>query len=83
MADRLINLYPTTLLSRRLEGMAETNSQLAALIAQDKQTRLIVNARNFGHIRSPYHGLLQAHGDACILIATDRLSAIIAALDAA
>ena len=34
MVDRLINLYPTTLLSRRLGGMAETNSQLAALIAQ-------------------------------------------------
>jgi len=33
--------------------------------------RLIVNARNFGHIRSPYHALLQASGDAVVLLASD------------
>ena len=33
--------------------------------------RLIVNARNFGHVRSPYHGLMQAQGDAAVLLATD------------
>lgn len=33
--------------------------------------KLIFNARNFGHIRSPYYGLLQAHGDAVVLIASD------------
>lgn len=39
--------------------------------AVDKRIKLIVNARNFGHIRSPYHAILQSHGDACILIASD------------
>src|ERR1700744_1168031 len=48
-----------------------TVNVIKKLIEQDKQTRLIVNARNFGHIRSPYYGLLQAQGDACILMATD------------
>jgi uncharacterized protein (TIGR02466 family) len=34
VADKLVNLYPTTLLHRRLDGMAEVNRQLAALVAQ-------------------------------------------------
>lgn len=37
----------------------------------DKNVKIIVNARNFGHIRSPYHALLQAGGDAVLLIAAD------------
>ena len=38
---------------------------------RDKRLKLIVNARNFGHIRSPYYALFQSKGDACILIASD------------
>ena len=41
------------------------------LAERDSRVRLIVNATNFGHLRSPYHGLLQASGDAVILIASD------------
>jgi glycosyltransferase involved in cell wall biosynthesis len=41
------------------------------LAATDPRVKLIANARNFGHIRSPYHGLLQARGDACIALASD------------
>ncbi len=41
------------------------------ICAKDKRVKLIVNARNFGHIRSPYHGLLQAQGDAVVLMASD------------
>ncbi|MFA5879331.1 MAG: glycosyltransferase family 2 protein [Candidatus Margulisiibacteriota bacterium] len=37
----------------------------------DKKVKLIVNARNFGHIRSPYYGLLQGKGDAVIIMASD------------
>lgn len=33
MADRLISIFPTTILHRRLEGMEETNRQLQDLIA--------------------------------------------------
>ncbi len=39
--------------------------------AEDKKIKIIVNARNFGHIRSPYYGLLQAEGDAVILLVSD------------
>jgi len=48
-----------------------TVSKVKALIERDKNVRLIVNARNFGHIRSPYYGLMQATGDAVILMASD------------
>lgn len=37
----------------------------------DPRIKLIVNARNFGHIRSPFYGILQTSGDACILMASD------------
>lgn len=33
--------------------------------------KIIVNARNFGHIRSPYYGLLQAKGEAVVLMVCD------------
>jgi glycosyltransferase involved in cell wall biosynthesis len=45
--------------------------KLRGLAAQDNRVKLILNARNFGHIRSPYHALLQARGDAAVLIASD------------
>ena len=37
---------------------------LRGLAATDSRVKLIVNARNFGHVRSPVHGFLQAQGDA-------------------
>lgn len=49
-----------------------TISLLRKLAQQDKDhVKVILNARNFGHIRSPYHGLLQASGDAVISMAAD------------
>lgn len=48
-----------------------SHAKLRALAAQDKRVKLILNARNFGHIRSPYHALLQVKGDAAVLIASD------------
>lgn len=44
---------------------------LRRMVQEDKRIRVIVNARNFGHIRSPYYGMLQAHGDAVICMASD------------
>jgi glycosyltransferase involved in cell wall biosynthesis len=37
----------------------------------DPKLRVIVNARNFGYIRSSFHALMQASGDAAVLIAAD------------
>lgn len=44
---------------------------LRKLAEKDKNVKVIFNARNFGHIRSPYYGLLQAGGDAVMLIVSD------------
>ncbi len=44
---------------------------LREIAAQDKNIRVIINARNFGHIRSPYHAMLQARGDAVISLVSD------------
>lgn len=44
---------------------------LRNIAQQDPYVKLIFNTRNFGHIRSPYYGLLQATGDAVILLAAD------------
>jgi len=49
----------------------ETVSILRRLAAQDRHVKVILNARNFGHIRSPYYGLLQAYGDAVVILASD------------
>lgn len=48
-----------------------TVSKIKEIAARDPLVKLIVNARNFGHIKSPYYGILQSTGDACILIASD------------
>ncbi len=44
---------------------------LRQLSTEDKRVKIILNTRNFGHIRSPYHGMLQATGDAAIVMAAD------------
>lgn len=44
---------------------------LKGIAAADPDVKIIINARNFGHIRSPYYALLQATGEAIILIASD------------
>lgn len=48
-----------------------TVAKIRAIIARDARARLIVNARNFGHIRSPFHALLEAPGDCVIAMCTD------------
>jgi glycosyltransferase involved in cell wall biosynthesis len=44
---------------------------LRQIAGRDTNVKVIVNARNFGHIRSPYYALLQARGDAVISIVAD------------
>lgn len=48
-----------------------TLSILKRIAAGDSRVRIIANVRNFGHIRSPYYGLLQCPGDAVISIVAD------------
>src|SRR5664280_2859374 len=44
---------------------------LRGICTSDPRVKVIVNTRNFGHIRSPFHGLLSAGGDAVISIVAD------------
>jgi len=37
----------------------------------DNRLKIIINTRNFGHLRSPYHAVLQAKGDCIVLLAAD------------
>lgn len=48
-----------------------TVAEIRALAAQYPHVRGIVNARNFGHIRSPHHALLEADGDAIVVLLSD------------
>ena len=48
-----------------------TVEELKKLAAADKNVKIIVNAMNFGHIRSPFYGLCQATGDAAMLMVAD------------
>jgi len=44
---------------------------LRAMAEEDRNVKVILNTRNFGPIRSPMHGLLQAEGEAVIGMAAD------------
>lgn len=48
-----------------------TVAAIKAIATRDKRMKAIVNVRNFGHIRSPYHAFLLAQGDAVIGMASD------------
>ncbi len=49
----------------------KTVELLKQIAVKDKNVKIIQNARNFGHIRSPFYGLTQATGAAVILIVAD------------
>jgi glycosyltransferase involved in cell wall biosynthesis len=82
-AENVEELYAR--IQKTMEGMAfnyehifidnastdETVKILKAIAVSDKRVKIIINARNFGHIRSPYYGLLQGSGDAVIILASD------------
>ena len=48
-----------------------TQELIRKLCLENSKVKAIFNKRNFGHIRSPYYAILQAKGDAVILLAAD------------
>jgi len=48
-----------------------TITKIRKLAQNDKNLKIILNAKNYGHIRSPFHALLQTNSDATILMASD------------
>ncbi len=49
----------------------DTVAKICRMAADDLRIKLIVNSRNFGHLRSPHHAILETHGDACMYMAAD------------
>jgi glycosyltransferase involved in cell wall biosynthesis len=49
----------------------QTVKKIKELAANDSCFKLIVTARNFGQFRSPYYGMLQSKGDACLMMTSD------------
>lgn len=49
----------------------QTVPLLREIAKKDQSVKLIINSRNFGQVRSPFYGLLQASGEATILIVAD------------
>ena len=48
-----------------------TIDKIRELARKDKNLKIIINAKNYGHIRSPFYALLQTNSDATILMASD------------
>jgi dolichol-phosphate mannosyltransferase len=53
------------------DSVDSTPEKLRALASVDPMVKVIFNTRNFGHIRSPYYGILQSSGDATVYLASD------------
>jgi len=53
------------------DSQDKTPILLEGLAARDVKVKVILNARNFGHLRSPFHGLMSAPGDAVISMVAD------------
>ena len=51
--------------------LKNTVSILKKIAVKNKNLKIIINTRNFGHIKSPIHGMLQASGDCAILMSSD------------
>ena len=49
----------------------KTAEVLREICREDKRVKVILNNRNFGHVRSGYHALQQATGEAIVLMASD------------
>ena len=56
-----------------IDNHSEDNTveKIKVLAANDYAVKIIVNTRNFGHIRSPYYAILQSRGVATIYLASD------------
>ncbi len=48
-----------------------TVEKLKEIAKKDPNIKIIVNSRNFGHVRSPYYGILQTNSDAVVTFPCD------------
>lgn len=66
-----LNCYEFEIIFIDNSSTDNTVEKIKELISRDDRVKLIVNSRNFGHIRSPFYALKQACGNAVILMASD------------
>ena len=77
LTDRVRELFSTLPQYRYEHVIIDNNStdrtvdELREIAARDPHVKVIVNARNFGHIRSPQHAILEATGDAVVVLLSD------------
>ena len=78
LSDRVRDLFKGSLSNYDYEHIFidncstdKTVSVLRKLAEKDKKVKVILNTRNFGHIRSPYYAMFQAEGDAVINLVAD------------
>jgi len=76
--DKVRQIFEADLSNYKYEHIFIDNSSddatvdmLKDIAKKDKRVKIIVNSRNFGHIKSPFYGLLQAKGDAVISLVAD------------
>ena len=76
--EALVNEFKTNLKNYNYEivfidncSTDTTREKLTSICKKDKNVKAIFNAKNFGHIRSPYHGMLQTTGDCTISMVAD------------
>ena len=48
-----------------------TINLIKKIASKDKNVKVIINSKNYGHIRSPFYALLQTNTDATILMSSD------------
>lgn len=68
--DRLIN-YNFEMIIIDNASTDGTIEKLKEIASQDRRIKVIINNKNYGHLRSPYWAMLQAYGDAVIFMASD------------
>ena len=54
----------------------KTISILRNICQKDSNVKVIINNKNYGHLASPFYGMLQSSGDATILMSSDFQDAI-------
>jgi glycosyltransferase involved in cell wall biosynthesis len=69
--NNLVKNYDVDFLIIDNSSTDNTISILKSYAEKYKFIKLIINTRNFGHIRSPYYGIIQSYSDATIYLASD------------
>ena len=69
--DGLASQYEYTHIFIDNASRDDTVNVLRGMAAEFPEVRVIVNARNFGHLRSPMHAFLEAEGDAVGILLAD------------